>query len=290
MEFCDFVNLILENQWEVHGIEVYKAGELIHKYGDDNDSRYPIYSATKSFTSTAVGIAVGEGKFCIEESIYEYLKEDIPVYLSKRQQEDLKKITIQRLLTMSVKGYPFRPQGNNWLEYSLCYPLPDVNVREFSYSNIQAYLVGVALEKAVGEHLISYLQPRLFEPLEIREPVYGNCPSGHFYGASHMELTVHELSRLGKLYLQDGCYNGNRILSSGWVKEATTSHIYNKEGGYGYFIWKYKNGYRISGKWGQRCFVFPRENVIITYLSHMEDGSERLTEAVERYICQMRES
>lgn len=284
MDFAQFIKVIKDKKWEIHGIQIAQGEKVLHCYGDVNDKRYPIYSATKTFTSTAVGIAVDEGKFSIEESIWEYLKEEVPAYAPQRQIENLKKITIERLLTMSVDGFPFRPEGENWLENALMYPLEQVDKLVFSYSNISAYLVGVALEKVLNEHLISYLTPRLFEPLEIKNPPYGNCPLGHFYGASNMELTVEELGRLGSLYLQKGCFNHQRILSETWIKQATTSHITNKEGGYGYFIWKYKNGYRISGKWGQRCFVFPEENMIITYLSNMKEGSNALTEAMEMHL------
>lgn len=210
MDFTQFIKTIEDNAWAVHGVQVIQGNIVLHQYGDVNGKRYPIYSATKAVTSTAVGIAVDEGKFSIEESIWEYLKEEVPAYASQKQINNLKKITIERLLTMSVGGYPFRPEGTNWLETSLMYPLEQVDTPIFAYSNISAYLVGVALEKVVNEHLISYLTPRLFEPLSIKNPPYGNCPAGHFYGASKMELTVEELGRLGSLYLQKGYFNNER--------------------------------------------------------------------------------
>lgn len=284
MNFTEFIKIVQENHWELYGMEVRQEGKLLYHYGNVTEVRYPIYSATKTFTSTAVGLAVEEGKFSIDECIYSYLKREVPLYVTQKQVDNLKKITIKRLLTMSVQGYPFRPEGSNWLEYSLAYPLEAVEIPKFSYSNISAYLVGVALEKALNQHLISYLTPRLFEPLSIMNPPYGNCPAGHFYGASNMKLTVEELGRLGTLYLQNGSWGGDKILSESWVREATASHISNREGGYGYFIWKYGNGYRISGKWGQRCLVIPEQKLIITYLANMEAGSSELTRAVETYL------
>lgn len=286
MEFEAFIKETERQQWKLHGIEVFREGRIIHRHGDCREHRYPIYSATKTFTSTAVGIAVEEGKFSIRESIYEYLKSEVPAYVSQKQVDTLKKISIERLLTMSVEGYPFRPEGPDWLEFSLSCELEQVEVPRFSYSNIQAYLVGVAVEKAVGEHLVSYLTPRLFDPLGIGAPIYGNCPRGHFYGASFMALTVEELARLGQLYMQEGSFGGNRLLSPDWVRTATASHISNREGGYGYFIWRCGDGYRISGKWGQRCFVFPERQLMITYLSDMEADSGQLTRAVETYLIQ----
>lgn len=279
-KFDTLVKKIEQNNWPVYGLEVRKNGELLHAYGDTKDTRYPIYSATKSFVSTAAGIAVKEGRFSVQESVYDYLKSEVPVYATKEQKETLKKLTIERLMTMSVKGYPFRPEGDDWLTYSLLYPLTEVETPEFNYSNIPAYLVGVALEKATGVHLADYLTPRLFEPLGIHAPVYGNCPTGHFYGASQMELTVEELGKLGQLYLNGGIRNGECILTEGWVKEATSVKTVCREGGYGYFIWKYKEGFRITGKWGKRCFVFPETGITVTYLSDMQNNSEDLTEAV----------
>lgn len=283
MNFAEFEKTVEEHGWELHGIEVVQNGTLLYQYGDVADTRYPIYSATKTFTSTAAGLAVEEGNFSIEESVYEYLKADVPAYVTQKQRDALRTVTIRRLLTMSVQGYPFRPEGNDWLEYSLACPLECAELPRFSYSNIPAYLVGVALERALNQHLMDYLTPRLFEPLSMDKPVYQNCPAGHFYGASGMKLTVQELGKLGALYLQNGSFKEKRILSENWVREATDSHIKNREGGYGYFIWKYGKGYRISGKWGQRCMVFPDENLMITYLSNMEQDSEKLTGAVERY-------
>ena len=58
----------------------------------------------------------------------------------------------------------------------------------------------------------------------------------------------------------------------------------NREGGYGYFIWKYRDGFRISGKWGQRCYVLPERGLIISHLSHMEEDSHKLTESMERHL------
>ncbi len=283
-KFEELVKTIEQNKWFVYGLEIRKNGELLHAYGDTKQTRYPIYSATKSFVSTAAGIAVKDGAFSVKESIYEYLKSEVPVYATVAQRENLKKLTAERLMTMSVKGYPFRPEGDDWLTYSLLYPLEDVETIEFNYSNIPAYLVGVALEKAVGAHLVPYLTPRLFEPLGIHEPVYGNCPAGHFYGASQMELTVEELGRLGQLHLNKGTWNGERILTEDWVKEATSVKTPCREGGYGYFIWKYKDGFRITGKWGKRCFVFPKTGIAVTYLSDMQNNSEDLTDAVMKCI------
>ena len=275
----NFIQKVKKNNWPVYGIEIFYQGHVVDRYNFEPEKRHPIYSATKTFTATAVGIAVDEGKFSIEASIYDYLKDELPDDILKEQLNALRRISIKRLLTMSVPGYPFRMEGEEWLIASLTYPIQFSETPIFDYSNIPAYLVGVALEKAVGEHLINYLDNRLFKPLGIENLDYMNCPSGHFYGASGMHLTVNELSRLGQLYLQKGCYNSKQIISEQWVKEATAIQQMNREGGYGYYIWKYKEGFCISGKWGQKCYVFPERQLMITYLADIQEGPDvaRLT-------------
>ena len=99
-----------------------------------------------------------------------------------------------------------------------------------------------------------------------------------------MFLTVPELAKIGQLCLQKGMFEGQRPVSETYIDEATSIQQMNREGGYGYFFWKYKEGYRISGKWGQRSFVFPEKDMVITYLSN--NGSGEVTEAMEKFILQ----
>lgn len=279
-----FIRKTEENNWPVYGIEIFSKGQIACKYDFTSEKRHPIYSATKAFTATAAGIATAEGKFQLDASVYDYLKDEIPADITDEQLDNLRKITIKRLLTMSVPGYPFRPEGEDWLNFCLNFPIPYSETPVFEYSNIPAYLAGAAVEKAVGEHLISYLGARLFEPLGIETPEYLNCPSGHFYGASGMSLTVNELSRLGQLYLQLGQYNNRQILSEAWVREATSVRQMNREGGYGYYFWKYKDGFSINGKWGQKCYVFPAKQLMITYLADFREQPDTARIAMEQDI------
>ena len=284
MNFNAFVNDIEENKWSVFGAEVYVDGKLVHQYGDTKTHRYPIYSATKTITSIAVGMAIDEGKLDIHKSVLEYLPEGATSKMPEEQLEVYKHITTKRLLTMSVSDYPFRPSKESWLEEALQYPITDVNKKEFHYSNFSAYLAGVVVSCAVEEDLYQYLNRKLFLPLGIHNPPYTRCPDGYFYGASGMELSVHELSKIGLLFYNGGIYEGNRIISEKYVKEAISIQQMNREGGYGYFIWKYRNGFSINGKWKQKCYVLPTDKLMITYLSHIEDDTCELKESMEKNI------
>ncbi len=284
MDFDALIQDIQKNNWKVHGLELYENDRLIHHYGNTTDGRFPIYSATKTMVSIAAGIACDRGKFDLEKSVLTYLPSKIIHQMSESQRTAYQAVTIERLMTMSVDGYPFRPEGESYLQYSLSCPLPDVRTKVFHYTNISAYLVGVALTEALQEDLFQFLNRNLFVPLHITEPVYQRCPDGYFYGASGMEMPVHDLSRVGMLLAHNGVYENERILSEKYVKTATGIRQMNREGGYGYFIWKYRYGFRISGKWGQRCYVLPERGLIISHLSHMEEDSHKLTESMERHL------
>ena len=287
MDFKAFTDDIINNRWNVFGVEVYEHGKLIHEYGDTVKSKSPIYSATKTIISIATGMACDEGKFNIEKSILEYLPVKTVNQMSQEQISIFKHITIQRLLTMSVKGFPFRAEGESYLSYALSCPIQDVQSRIFNYNNIAAYLVGVALTNAVEEDLYQYLDRNLFKPLNIIDPIYKRCPDGYLYGASGMELSVHDLSQIGLLLYNSGIYEGKRIVSEEYVKAATGVQQMNREGGYGYFIWKYRDGFSINGKWKQKCYILPKRNLIITYLAHIEDETNDLLESMERNILDL---
>ena len=284
MHFEAFVEDIRTNHWNVHGVEVYENGRLLHRYGDTDQSRFPIYSATKTITSVAAGMAFDRRKIDLNKSVLYYLPEETVGQMSKAQSAVFSQITIQRLLTMSVSGFPFRPEGKSFLNYSLSCPIEHVETRTFHYSNIPAYLVGVALTQALSQDLFQFLSENLFAPLHIIDPVYTRCSDGYFYGASGMEMSVHDLSQVGLLLYNGGVYEGKRILSEEYVKRAVSIQQMNREGGYGYFIWKYRDGFSINGKWKQKCYILPEKRLMITYLSHIEDDSQDLLESMERHI------
>ena len=85
--------------------------------------------------------------------------------------------------------------------------------------------------------------------------------------------------------LYDGdIFEGRRIVSEEYVKKATSIMQKNKEGGYGYYYWKYEDGFCISGKWKQKCYVLPQRKMIITFLSDIRDDSDDLIVSVERHL------
>lgn len=282
MNFAGFEQDIAAYNWPVYGAEVYQNGTLVYSYGDTAHP-YELYSITKSILSIAVGMVWDQGLLDLDAPILALLPKDAVSRMSPSQRDLFQPITVRRLLTMSVSGFPFRPEGDNYLDFSLNCPIqPEEQV--FQYSNISAYLVGVAMETILGRNLISFLEERLFTPLHITDYHCGTSPEGRFYGASQMRLSCHDLSKVGLMLANGGTYGGHRYLSQAYVDRATSVQQANREGGYGFFFWKEPGGYAMHGKWMQRCIVLPARDLVITYLSHLEEGGAFLQASVERNL------
>ena len=288
MDFEAFVKDIIDNKLNVYGVEVYENGILTHSFGDTKGI-YELYSATKTITSIAAGIAYDEGRIDLDETVLTYLPEDKVSKLSEDQYNTWNKITLRRLMTMSVADIPFVAEGDSWLDFALSCPVSNPEEKVFNYSNINTYLIGVCLTKAIGSDLGAFIEDRIFKPLGIVDYEYARCPEGYFYGASRTKISVHDLSKIGLLLYNDGEYKGNRIVSKAYVNMATSVQQMNREGGYGFFIWKYRNGFSINGSWGQKCYILPKEGIIVTYLSHFEDETHSLKKSMEKNILNVPE-
>lgn len=287
MNFEEFINDIRNENLDVYGVEIYKKGKLINSFGDTKDNIYDIYSATKTILSLAVGIAYDKGLIDLDKSILEYLTHSEISMVTKSQRNKFQNITIHRLLTMSVNGFPFRPEGDSYLKFSLNCKIDNPDKIVFNYSNISAYLVGVALTNAIGEDLGKFIEKNIFNPLDISKYKYERCPDGFFYGASKMKLTVNELSKIGLLLYNKGIYKNKRIVSEKYIEKATSVQQKNNQEGYGYFIWKYRNGFSINGKWQQRCFILSENDLVITFLAHIEEKNNGLILSMEKNILDL---
>lgn len=265
-------------------VMVSQHGKLLQKYNWDDDCRRNIYSASKSFTSAAVGIAQREGLLSIDEKLTEAFAEDLPDEVP----ENLQMATVRDLLTMQLgQREPALMGGErpfireeDWVKMSLAMPFEDRPGTKFLYSNVGPYLAGVLVQRRAGCDLVSYLMPRLFAPLGIRRPMWERDPQGMVFGAGGMFLNAPELNRLGLLYLQDGVWEGRQLIPREWVRESTRKQAENDEHGYGYLFWMGEgDSFRADGKYCQYSIVLRRQDAVITILAECRE-QEKLNRAI----------
>ena len=277
--FEDLCRALETSGFSVHAIEILTQGEVALHKCFDADRAYPVYSAAKSVTSMAFSLCCDDGILSPESRLGDFIESK---YKSSFPQ-GFDKLPFERFLTMTAGSYPFRPEGDDWMKYILSLDV-DFSDTAFHYSNIPAYLVGAACENAVGQDLMSYLEKRIFQPMDMAAPKYTRCPQGHFYGATGMEMTVHQLAMLGQLYLQKGKWNGQQLISQKAVSRAVSPHVFTGTDHYGYFFRAAPDHFSIVGKWGQRCMVYPQKGIVAAYLSHCPNEAAQQYETVNSYI------
>ena len=265
--------LTAKSGFRVHAIEILSDGVPVLHHAPDGDRRFPVYSITKSVTSAAFSIACDDGLVSPEMPLAEFLESRY----RPKMPAGFADMPFSRFLTMTAGDFPFRPEGGDWTEYILSLGT-DFSDTTYHYSNIPAYLVGAAVENAVGGELAGFLKKRLFDPMGIPLPPFLTSPEGHFYGATGMELTVHELALLGELYRLGGEWQGERLISENAVNDAVTAHVPTGAPGvsFGYFFRVYDDRFEMGGKWGQRCSIYPERRLVAAWLADEPERSAEL--------------
>ena len=265
-------------------IIISQHGEQITKYNWDDDCRRNIYSASKSFTSAAVGIAIREGLLSLEEHLIDAFPNDVPAKIS----DNLSCATVRDLLTMQLGQAHASLMGgqrpyiveDDWVKLSLAIPFEDKPGTRFIYNNVGPYLAGVLIQRRAGCDLVSYLTPRLFTPIGIRRPTWEVDPLGYTFGAGGLFLNLPELHRLGLLYLQNGEWNGKQLIPRDWVRDSGSKQAENGAFGYGYLFWLgEQKSFRADGKYCQWSIILRDQDAVISVMAECRDG-DKLNRAI----------
>ncbi|WP_207952851.1 serine hydrolase domain-containing protein [Paenibacillus agricola] len=273
---ASFVKAVEEQQLELHSFMLLRNGHLLSEqwwpsYGPE--SQHALYSISKSFTSTAIGLAVAEGLLSIEDRVLPFFPNEVTPQI----EQNMGALKVKHLLTMAT-GHAEDPSGikrvqaeSNWVRGFLETPIVEPPGTRFLYNSGASYMLSAILHQVTGQSLLDYLQPRLFEPLGIVGAVWEACPQGRSAGGWGLSLRTEDLAKFGQLYLQQGEWNEKQLLSREWVKEATRSHIstaqesgIDKQQGYGYQFYLCRFGaYTARGAFGQFCMVLPEQGAVV---------------------------
>lgn len=244
-------------------------------------SRKNQYSISKSYTATALGMAIEEGLMTLDAPVKMYLEAYWPAIdsVDSLTMERLERLTVRHLVTMTIGHEKPSLMGDeraqlntdDWISHVLKQAMAYEPGKHFVYTNGGPYLVGVIVEQVTGLSLVDYLMTRLFEPLGIERPEWERDPKGRVFGASGLVLSLEETAKLGQLYLQKGQWGHRRLISEKWVEAATTNQLIRKKNGYGLGFWIGSDGeYKSTGKFGQYIIVLPKKNCVIAINAHNE--------------------
>lgn len=244
-----------------------------------------IYSHSKSFTSTMVGIAIDEGMISFDTRLVDVFRDEIDDENYKRLY-DIKLIDLLTMRSGFGKAYLMTDQRKSgqgypdYLQYMFTRELLGKPGELFAYSNGDTYLCARMVQKVYNRDFRDLCYEKIFVPLEIGFPSWGVDPLGYCLAATSLDLNVEDMNKLGILYLNKGAYKGKRIVSEKFVNMAGKEWAKDPNAGWGHYGLQWwtvpeGNGYRADGMFGQITIVWPEHDAVLSF-QRMDD--ERMHE------------
>lgn len=231
------------------------------------------HSFGKSYTATAIGIALKEGRLFLDEKMVDVFAEEI-AERNITVPEMMRRITIRHVMTMT-NGMAHHPSmSGDWIGNYFTTPMAFEPGTHFAYNSSGSCMLGAIILKRTGQNMKDYLTERLFNKVGIDPEhfVWLKFPNKIDAEPGTFSLTEDNL-RLAMLYVNDGCWNGEEILDPEFVHSALSIQIMNpyapeqKDGrcGYGYQLWacSIPGVFRFDGGQGQYGIVWPEKDLVI---------------------------
>lgn len=250
----------------------------------DVDNTHIIYSCTKSVTSALIGIALDNGYI---DNTSQLLVDFFPDLYIDNLDSRKETITLEDILTMTSglewdeerydepNDYFGMTDSDNWVQYVLNKTMVADPGTAFYYNTGESHLLSAIINRTTGMTTLAFAIQNLFEPLGITAHPWLVDPQGIHFGGSALALRPRDMAKFGYLYLNNGTWDGEQIVSSDWVATSTNEHvtIYGGTFSYGYQWWinSPSDYYCARGYQGQYIFVVPEEDLVVVFSSDMDD-------------------
>jgi CubicO group peptidase (beta-lactamase class C family) len=298
-QILDFLKAVDTGRVELHSFMFLRHGKVIaegwwNPYGQDK--KHIMFSASKTFTATAIGLAISENRLKVTDKVISFFPYSQPDSIS----EFMKEMTVQNLLTMSVGQDPEpRVMGSNsdWMN-SFMKSVPVYKPGTvFKYNNTATFMLSAIVQQVTGQTVFDYLKPRIFLPLAIRGIDWDLNPQGINLGMIGLRLKTEDMAKFGQLLLQKGVWNGKQLLPKEWIQEATSLKIPtvtkgNPDSikmsdwghGYCYQMWRGKNNtVRLDGMGGQFVVLIPDKDAVVVLTANARNTQDELN-LVHNYL------
>lgn len=268
-----YQKMVHNETYNLHGILIAKDGKVIfEKYVPPykKSYRHVSYSMCKSVVGMAVGLALDDGRLSLDTHIADIFPEHIGMKASK----EIKELTVYHLLTMQA-GICFHELSQafskDWVKNYLKSDFVFYPGDQFYYNSLNSYILCAVLQKVYGCSVMQLLADRILGPLEIHDITWDTCPKGIEKGGYGMKLSLHDMAKLGLLYMNHGVHidsqtgHVHRLLSPQYIDRAVSVQCATDNEGfdYGYHCWVMPDGYLFNGMLGQNIYVFPEQKLVI---------------------------
>jgi CubicO group peptidase (beta-lactamase class C family) len=272
---------------EIHGLMLHRRGRVVAEgwwWPYRADRPRIMHSATKSVMASAIGMALDEGRFKLQDKVVSFFPEVLPPVVDDK----LAAMTIEDLLTMraghaaETSGAIWRGIQTSWTAEFFKIPVVYPPGTTYMYTSAASYMLSAILTRVTGETLHDYLKPRFFAPLGITGEQWDLGPDNINPGGNGLTMKTVDLLKLGVLHAQKGLWHGRRILSEAWIDQATRSH---GENNYGYQWATAADGaYLAIGIFMQFVMVFPQHQATLAVIGARQEGSEAFLPLVQQHF------
>jgi CubicO group peptidase (beta-lactamase class C family) len=282
----------------LHSLLVIRHGYLVSEVYFDpfygRNTKHALYSVTKSFMSTLVGIAFDKG---ILTDLRHPVLDFFPHRTFEKRDALKESMTLEDLLTLrcglawdEVTSWGELLWSLDAVKYVLDKPMTDPPGTKYLYNSGCSHVLSGILEEQPGVQTLEFAKKNLFEPLGITDFIWELDKQGIPLGGAGLNLTPRDMAKLGYLYLHEGVWDGQQIVSAAWVKAATQTHTdpHHKLGfGYGYQWWTFPRlgAYQAAGYGGQYIVVVPASDLVVVVTADQGDlANEAVFRLIEAYI------
>ncbi|HXW79720.1 MAG TPA: serine hydrolase domain-containing protein [Acidimicrobiales bacterium] len=269
-----------------HSLMILRHGRVVAAgwwwpYGPERP--HQLYSLSKSFTSTALALAVAEGLVSLDDPVIKFF----PEYDAEVTATQTRSMLVRHIAAMAsghvedTWGRVLATSPDNPVRGFLLLPPDRPPGTVFCYNQSCTYTMAVIVQKVSGQTLTQFLRSRLLDRLGAGPVSWRQYPSGQDIGVGYLHATTDTVARLGQLYLQEGRWGPDQVLTAEWVREATRLQIPTSQAtvgggpdwrrGYGYQFWMSRHGYRGEGVRSQFCLVLPEKDAVIAITAQTDE-------------------
>ena len=274
---------------DIHHVMIMQHGEVVaemHPAPFRASDKHTIYSASKTFTSMAVGVTIDEGLLNLNDKVVSFFPDKVPDTIS----DNLAAMTVRDLLTMTSGVKPdwsMRDTSTDWVKDWLAKTVVDKPGTHFQYDSMCTFMLSAIVQRVTGRTLLDYLNEKLLAPMQCQNAEWEMSPDGINTGGWGLRVDTETMAKLGQLLLNKGNWKGRQLISAAYVEEACsrlndggadiTMPSTDGNQGYGFQVWqnKWPGSFRADGAFGQYSVVIPEYDLVVvimgmTVLRHTE--------------------
>ena len=275
---ADALDYVRQHHLAIHSLLIVRNGYIVldaYFYPFAPGERHDIASATKSITSTMIGISIGKGQL---HGVTQPVLSVFPNARVASRDERKDKLTLEHMLTMTsgldcqfssgeVTLREMR-QSANWVQFVLDRPMVYAPGEHYEYCSPGMHLLSGVLSQVSGGSALDFARRELFTPLGITDVVWPSDGSGVTYGWGDLQLQPRDMAKIGYLWLNRGRWEGKQIVPADYLRAATQvqSHApWGEDYGYGFWVYPQVAGglFEANGRGGQRISVVADKNIVV---------------------------